>query len=227
MLPDTRRRRPGPAARRGRRQPRPPLGDSRTALLAAAATAFSERGFDGVTVDQIARRAAINKAMIYYHFDDKLALYREIVRDMARHLGARVADIAASADPSTRKLDRFIETFIVAADERPYFPTMMLREISEGAPRLDADTLKLIRDVFLAFGRILAEGSTTGVFRAIHPVLAYITVIGPLMFNAARERVAARPGRANLPMFVAIPHHDVMRHMQQVARGMLAKDERL
>jgi len=225
MLPDPVRRRPGPTGRRGRA--RQPLGDSRAALLRAAATAFSERGFDGVTVDEIARRAAINKAMIYYHFDDKLALYREIVRDMLRHVGRRVADIVASSDPPARKLDRFIETFVVAADERPYFPTMMLREISEGAPRLDADTLKLIRDVFLAFGRILAEGSTTGVFRAIHPVLAYITVIGPLMFNAARERVAARPGRANLPMFVSIPHHDVMRHMQQVARGMLAKDERL
>ena len=37
---------------------------------------FAARGFDGVSVDDIARDAGVNKAMIYYHFADKLALYR-------------------------------------------------------------------------------------------------------------------------------------------------------
>ena len=81
-----------------------------------------------------------------------------------------------------------------------------------------------MRTVFMAFGRILAEGQQAGVFRPVHPVLAYMSIIGPLMLNAARERAAAAPGRDQLPMFVPVSHADLTRHMQHVALRMLQKD---
>ena len=199
-------------------------GATRAAVLAAAATAFSRRGFDGVTVDDIARAAGVNKAMIYYHFEDKLALYRTIVCDMMRVVGGRVGEIADSAAAPTAKIARFIEMFVELTESSPYFPTLMMREIAEGAPHLDVETLALMRTVFLSFGRILAEGQQQGVFREIHPVLAYISTIAPLVFNAARERAAAAPGRDQLPMFVSVPHTDLTRHMQHVALRMLQKD---
>ena len=93
----------------------------------------------------------------------------------------------------------------------------MLREIAEGALHLDADTLALMRVVFLAFGRILADGQQRGVFRPVQPILAYMTVLGPVLLNAARERAAAQPGRQQLPMFARVPHAELTRHMQEVA----------
>ena len=197
---------------------------TRTAVLAAAADAFSRRGFDGVIVDDIARAAGVNKAMIYYHFQDKLALYRAIVCDMLRTAGARLATIADQPASPTDKIARFIEQFVGLTDSRPYFPTLMMREIAEGAPHLDPETLALMRTVFVTFGRILAEGQASGVFRPVHPVLAYMSILGPLMLNAARERAAAAPGRDQLPMFVSVSHTDLTRHMQHVAVRMLQKD---
>jgi AcrR family transcriptional regulator len=198
-----------------------PAVTTRDAIFQAAAEAFSRRGFDGVVVDDIARDAGVNKAMIYYHFADKLALYREIVRDVLRDAGANVTAIAESSAPPEQKIARWIETFVALGERRPYLPPLMLRELAEGAPHLDHDTLALIRILMAAFGRILAEGQHTGVFRPVHPLLAYITLLAPLMFNAARERAAAQPGRADLPMFVEISHADLTRHMQQVALRML------
>jgi TetR/AcrR family transcriptional regulator len=197
---------------------------TRRAVLAAAAIAFSHRGFDGVGVDDIARAAGVNKAMIYYHFKDKLALYRHIVCDMLVEAGERVTAIANTDTPADEKITRFIEQFVALTDSRPYFPTMMLREISEGAPHLDPDTLALMRAVFTAFGRIISEGQQTGAFRPVHPVLAYMSILGPLLFNAARERAASVPGRDHLPMFVPVSHADLMRHIQHVALRMLKKD---
>ena len=80
----------------------------------AAATLFSASGFDGVSVDDIARDAGVNKAMIYYHFADKLALYRTIVGRHAQRRWARrvVGDRAAPRSPPAEKLDRFIEAFV-------------------------------------------------------------------------------------------------------------------
>jgi len=195
--------------------------DTRSAVFEAAATAFAEHGFDGVSVDDIAQIAQVNKAMIYYHFADKLALYRAVVGDMLDSVGAAVTEIAESSTSPTDKLDRFIDRFVRLAETRPWFPTLMLREISAGAPHLDLETFAKIRIVFGAFAQILAEGQTAGVFRSVQPMLAYTTVIGPLLFNVARERMAAVPGRRNLPMFVDIPHADLIAHVQLAARRML------
>jgi AcrR family transcriptional regulator len=197
---------------------------TRDAVFHAAARLFSARGFDGVSVDDIADAAGVNKAMIYYHFADKLALYRAVITDMLQAMGARVSVIVGKpADPFT-KLDRFIEQFVRLADERPWLPTLMLREVSAGAPHLDVDTLSHVRTVFLGFNRILTEGAAAGVFRRIHPVLAYTSIVGPLIMNAARERIAAQPGRDHLPMLVAISHDDLIAHGQDVARRMLATE---
>ena len=162
--------------------------------------------------------------MIYYHFDDKLGLYRAIVQEMLREAGARMTAIAAAAEPPDARMARFIAEFVALADGRPYFPTLMLREIAEGALHLDADTLALMRVVFLAFGRILGEGQQRGVFRQVQPILAYMTILGPVLLNAARERAAAQPGRQQLPMFARVPHGELTRHMQEMAKRMLRKD---
>jgi TetR/AcrR family transcriptional regulator len=197
---------------------------TRDAVFQAAARMFSARGFDGVSVDDIADAAGVNKAMIYYHFADKLALYRTVVADMLMSVAERVTAIAAAPIGPAEKIDRFIEGFVRNADQRPWFPPLMLRELSEGAPHLDLDTLAHIRRVFMGFGAILDEGQAAGVFRKIHPILAYTSIVGPLIMNAARERVAAQPGRQHFPLAASIPHDDLIAHGQEVARRMLATD---
>jgi AcrR family transcriptional regulator len=219
------RKRPA-AARRGGPRPGADPGATRRAVIAAAADAFSRRGFDGVTVDDIAAAARVNKAMIYYHFADKLTLYRHIVCEMLDEAGARVASIVAEPMPPAEKLQRFIAGFIALADSRPYFPPLMLREMAEGALHLDAEILARMRGVFLAFARVLQEGQDAGVFRQVHPLLAYLSVMGPVLVNAARERAAAQPGRSEFPMFAQIPHPELTKHMQYVALAMLQEDAR-
>jgi AcrR family transcriptional regulator len=210
--------------RRGGPRPGADPGMTRHAVFAAAADLFSLRGFDAVTVSDIAAAAGVNKAMIYYHFTDKLALYRAIVCEMLDEAGARVSAVAAEALPASQKLERFIAGLITLADQRPYFPPLMLREMSEGALHLDTEVLMRMRRVFVAFAALLEEGQRAGEFRTMHPVLAYMSVLGPVLLNAARERAAARPGRDRLPMFARVPHDELTRHMQQVALRMLTKD---
>jgi TetR/AcrR family transcriptional regulator len=203
---------------------RTPLRDTREDIFLAAADLFSARGFDGVGVEDIAHAARLNKAMIYYHFEDKLALYREVVRDMLRSVGTMAAEIAGRPEAADARLSAFIAGMVALADQRPWFPPLMLREIAEGAPRLDPETLALMKTVFLAFHRILTDGQADAVFRPVHPVLAYMSILGPLLVNAARERAAARPGRVDLPMFVEVPHPELIAHMQQAALRLLAPE---
>ena len=193
--------------------------DTKADIFEAAANLFSEKGFDGVSVDEIAARAGVNKAMVYYHFADKITLYREIVGEMLLSVGAAVTHIAAEKASAPEKLDRFIATFVRLNDQQPYFPPLMLRETSSGAPHLDLETFSKIRNVFGAFVKILSEGQAAGAFRQIQPMLAYTSIIGPLFFNVARSGLAAI--RSHLPMFVHISHEDMIAHVQLAARRLL------
>jgi TetR/AcrR family transcriptional regulator len=56
------------------------LNRTREKILAAALAEFSRKGLAGARVDAIARRARVNKRMLYYCFGAKQDLYREIVR---------------------------------------------------------------------------------------------------------------------------------------------------
>lgn len=174
-------------------------------------------------MDDIARAADVNKAMIYYHFADKLALYRGIVSDGLEAMGGTAGAIAAGESTPTQKLDQFIAAFVRMTEIRPWMPAMMLREIAEGAPRLDPETMVRMRGVIGSFASILQQGQRTGEFRTVHPILAYESVIGPIIINAARERVAAQPERKtqDFPMLVAISHEDLLAHVQETARRML------
>ena len=139
------------------------------AVFAAAAHAFSARGFDGVSVDDIARAAGVNKAMIYYHFADKLTLYRSIVSEGLLAMSETVSAIATSAEAPPLKLDQFIAAFVGMTENRPWMPAMMLREIAEGAPRLDPQTLEHMRGVIAGFAAILKQDYLPSV-RAEQPI---------------------------------------------------------
>lgn len=54
--------------------------ESRQRILDAARAEFAEKGFDGARVDGIAKRAEVNKALIYYYFKSKDELLQELLR---------------------------------------------------------------------------------------------------------------------------------------------------
>ena len=84
-------------ARRATRNP----DRSQERILAAAFKEFAMHGFAGARVDEIARRAGINKRMLYHYFGDKEALFREILR---RKLAERQAWAVATPDAAGRSL---------------------------------------------------------------------------------------------------------------------------
>jgi AcrR family transcriptional regulator len=68
---------------------------TRERILAAALREFSARGLAGARVDRIARRARINKRMLYHYFGNKDGLFREIMR---RKLAERAVWASAAPD---------------------------------------------------------------------------------------------------------------------------------
>lgn len=55
-------------------------------ILAAAEAEFAEKGFDGGRVDEIAKRAGVNKAMLYYYFQSKEQLLKALTEKHFKEL---------------------------------------------------------------------------------------------------------------------------------------------
>jgi TetR/AcrR family transcriptional regulator len=68
-----------PAAPRKSASPSRNPERSRERILSAALKEFSAKGFAGARVDAIARRANINKRMLYHYFGDKEGLFKAVL----------------------------------------------------------------------------------------------------------------------------------------------------
>lgn len=192
----------------------------------AAATEFAERGFDAAGVDRIAAKARVNKAMIYYHFGSKLALYTEVLRDMFRAVGARARALADSAASPDEQIDAWVVTIVEEASARPWFPPIMLRELASGVPHFDPETLELMTGVLGAWGDIVTRGQNGGVFhRDADPLLTHLTIMPAVLVYFIRERSIVLRSKGISPLTEPRSREQFIQHMQHAVRAMLRRDE--
>jgi len=197
--------------------------DSHAAIFAAAAEEFAERGFDGAGVDRIAARAKVNKAMLYYHFGSKRHLYLAILRHMFGAVGLRARAIADGPGTAPEKTDAWIAAIVEEGARRPWFPSMMLRELASGAPRFDPETFAMMNAVYAAVRDIILQGQREGRFRVVDPLLVHLTIMPAVLIFFARQRALAAN---NLTQGLGEPRalDQFVAHMQDVMRRTLRSD---
>lgn len=175
-----------------------PEADPRERILAAAAEAFATLGYEAARVDDIAARAGINKAMLYYHVGDKQSLYATVLTStIERVLAAMQAAIAPLHSPSER-VQAILETLTRMATETPLFIPVVLREVASGGAHLPDEMILRMSSVFRLVAGVLAEGTESGAFQATDPLLTHASIIGATLFLVAsapvRRRVAKISG---------------------------------
>ncbi|MFN8161683.1 MAG: helix-turn-helix domain-containing protein [Solirubrobacterales bacterium] len=160
-----RSRRDRHASRRERRRAR------ERAIVATTRALFDERGRRDAPVDEIARTAGINKALIYRAFDSKEELFVLTVTDYLADLEERCARLMDTEDPADT-LRGCLDAYAAFCLEYPAFldcslalmqrPAEELRELVSGAV-----WLRLGRRMATCLGRleaILERGRETGAF---------------------------------------------------------------
>jgi TetR/AcrR family transcriptional regulator len=192
---------------------------SRDRLLTAAAAEFAARGFAGAKVDRIAAKARVNKAMIYYHFKSKAALYHEILAGVFQTI-ADAIESDVTADTPEQRIHQFVGTIAREVSGRPHFASMWLREMADGGAHIDAAILGQMRRVLQVLAGIITRGEQAGQFQPAHPLVVQLGIVGPLLMFAAsapaRDRLA-RHGAA----FVSPRPEELLRHIERATAGAL------
>jgi len=151
-------------------------------ILTAARAAFAENGYSGAHMDNIARRAGVNKATLYYQIGDKDALYASVIHQVLGNIARQIADAVSAAGTPQEKLSAYIYSIASAVDKNPELPSIMLREVASDAAHLPRVVAEDIASVLTILTGILAEGKKKGLFEDIPPFLVHSMITGTLLF---------------------------------------------
>ena len=200
---------------------------TREALLRAGAELFAERGYDGMPVAVLARRAGVNKAMINYHFGGKRKLYLAIVELTFTEIVASVERLAESTRPAPDVLRELVAVVGEAASRRhPHFCAMMLREVVTGGEHLDPALMDHPARILAAVQRIVARGVREGDLRAVDPLLTHLSLVGSLVFFFATARFRERLLAGRRPPIAPPSAAAYVRHIQDLLTHGLAPSPR-
>jgi AcrR family transcriptional regulator len=92
------------------------VDERRAQLLDLGLRLFSERSYDELSVDDIARAAGISKGLLYHYFPSKRDYYVETVRSAAQLLVDR-ADPPGSSGPEAEALLSGLDAYLAFAEE--------------------------------------------------------------------------------------------------------------
>ncbi|MFC1821525.1 TetR/AcrR family transcriptional regulator [Thermodesulfobacteriota bacterium] len=150
-------------------------------ILEAAKLVFAEVGFSGARIDEIAKRAKVNKAMIYYRIGDKEALYGKVLHEVFADTAKRIATNIKSAQEPEAKLETYIHNLFQTIQKNPYLPQIMVREIASGGRYFPEVVLEDFATILGILMNILREGAEKGVFIKTNPLMVHVMFIGPVM----------------------------------------------
>jgi len=145
---------------------------------------FSQYGFDGARIDRIAKNAKINKAMIYYHFKGKEALYEHILNMIVTGIYNTVS-VLVTENPSSEKdmtnLIKGYSTYIGTVDEQ--YIKIILRELAAGGKYFKKITIPVLLEPMMKRVTLMfKKGQQTGLFTDIDPVFTMIQLVGSIIF---------------------------------------------
>lgn len=161
-------------------------------IMEAAMTVFSDAGFNGARVDEIARKAGVNKATLYYHIGDKKALYTAVLHNIVGHTADRIETAIQSIASLEGKLKAYVRTFAEAAEENPRMASILMRELASGGEHFpDEAAQDFIRIVTIVTG-ILEEGRRKGIFIKTTPFIIHMMVAGGIVLYRATKPIRSK-----------------------------------
>lgn len=158
---------------------------TRLRILDAAEEVFARFGYEGARMDQIAERAGVEKANIYYYFEGKEDLYRALTDRVLFELLNEVRNLLGritTGDPWD-KLDAFLDVFFRIVENHRGVITLAFGELLHPPKDQDSPTFSPLLSQVEAIGmELLEEGMRAGRFRKQDAGHALITLEGALFY---------------------------------------------
>jgi TetR/AcrR family transcriptional regulator len=171
------RKRPGPAGRRARRPSEPP-GDTKEQILVVAEELFAQKGFAGVRTHEIAERAGVNKAMIYYWYNSKEQLLRAVLQKILFELISLSQEILTRKLTPLEVLEEFYRGFFYYTARHRNFSRLTTMDLGSEGGYLRTMFDKFFRPLFERGVKFIDEAVVRGELKPVNARQLLITIYG-------------------------------------------------
>ena len=175
---------------------------TRQQILTAATAEFSQKGLHGARVDEIAKRAAVNKERIYAYFGSKEQLFRETLREAISEIISEEQTLLTQlAEDPTRMTEVTLEHYLGFLERHPHFWRLLAWDnLSGGA---EAEALSGVREqTFKEMRQLYQQRQKLGMFNKSISFEAFIFTLSAVSFFLFSNRLTME---RTLQLNLAIP----------------------
>ena len=158
---------------------------SRAAILKAAVREFAREGVAGARTDAIARSAGVNKALLYYYFKDKEALYQAVLDEVFSGVRAAIEKALAQNLRPRERLAAYVGAHFDYIASNPLYPRIVHAEFlraGKDPSRMQRVAKQYFQPIFVNLAALLKEGEESGDFRPVNPVQFIPSMISVIVF---------------------------------------------
>ena len=178
-------------------------GDTEQRILDAAHTVFMKTGTAGARMQEIAREAGVNSALLHYYFRSKDRLSQAVFHRAAAQLFPAVVGVMASDRPLAEKVKTIVEIELDRLSRTPYLPAYIISELAHHPQRITqfisamtgSQPDALGRTLLRVVGGQIEEEVRAGRMRPIAPEQFLVNLLSLCIFPfAARPMISALMG---------------------------------
>ncbi len=152
------------------------------ALFDVAAGEFGREGFSGARMDEIAERARVNKALIYYHVGDKQKLFDVVISRVIRTATEEINDVDSGKEGLTpvEYLESYMKGFYRFFRRHPDYPKVIIRELLAGGMNLNMELSVPLMELLSPLTNYIERGVDEGFFRPVSPLVIHLVIVSAL-----------------------------------------------
>ncbi len=164
---------------------------TRSLIIDAARTLFARRGLEGATVREVAEAAGVNNAMIYYHFTDKVGMYRAVLADSFAEFDRIWEHAIFSTDASARiKIRKYVEELIRFQQNNEEIRRILSMEFASCGKNLKWLADNFFNRTHERLAAILKQGIKTGELKKVNPSVAITALVGMVIQSFISRPIA-------------------------------------
>ena len=145
-------------------------------LLNAALDVFSHYGFNGASLDEIAQLADMHKSNIFYYYENKEALYVEVLTNVLQKWLAPLQTLEVELEP-TEALTNYLMDKIEVSRTQPKASKLFALEIIQGAPHISPILKGPLKKLVKRKAKVISTWQERGkISAAIDPELLILNI---------------------------------------------------
>ncbi|MBD3415308.1 MAG: TetR family transcriptional regulator [Candidatus Aminicenantes bacterium] len=165
---------------------KPQKNSTKQRILNSAIQEFAENGFWGARASQIAKRASVNKAMIFYYFSSKENLYRVIIQDSVKEIIIQVQKILADSKNPEDLFEALPEVYIRFFSKNRFLAKIIIHDLVQNPEHIS----KIVSQIFTqapfkpqqVFTRMVRQWHQKGLVTESDPVHIILNIIPASLF---------------------------------------------